>query len=470
MANVAHRSDRARRFIPNGGSRGAGRRRARWLAAVTLSLLAGCGGGESEDASEGGVTEDPASNTTTFDVTWREDAVVVDDVAAVQNALVRADYATGTLVFDSGFSAMDRFSVGDATLIGGVGIFRIMGVQETAEGTALNVEEASLTDVIEDGTIAFRRSFLSAADDEKVGLGDGADETTAIRSLRQGLTLADGLKYNGNVGGVQLDFSLTPQGNRTLDMSLQGNYGNGPAKLSARLAGTLRGLTTDVDIRVEARSLTAYRVETSQIDGDVTIEASAAALGNIEETIRVPARVALPVVVGGIPFHIDIGGGFELASSLNTQGTAEFKGKAKFRGAVGLDISAGSVSVNDTTLESETSFDSGTLSSNVTVGLRVTLIFPEVALGIGMQQAVSASGFIRFKTEAISNLTVQQRTAVLLPVPVVGGETRSCLESSVSVGATYGGDAKFLGITLAEGELPLATLFGKTERNGDGCE
>lgn len=470
MTNVPRGAQRAPIRIRNNSSARFAGSWARWLAATALSVLAGCGGGSGEGQSGSGVTEDPASDTTTFDVIWRDDAVIIDDVAAVQSALVSADYAAGKLVFDAGFSAMDRFAVGDAALIGGVGIFRILGLEATESGTELSVEEAPLTDVIEDGTIAFRRSFLSARDENKVDLGAGGDETTAIRSLRQGLSIMGGVDYSGIVSGLQLGFSLQPQGDRTLAMKLNGTYAVGPSNLSLKLDGTLRGVTTDVYVAIDRRTLTTYRVETSQIDGDVTMEASAVALGEVKTKFEVPARLSLPVVIGGIPFRVDLGGGVEVGSTLNAEGKAKFKGKASFRGAVGLDISAGAVSVNDTTLTSETSLDSGTLSSNITVGLRVQLIFPEVAIGIGMEQAASASGFIRFKTEAISNLTIQQRNAVFLPVPVLNNETRSCLEASVSVGATYGGEAKFLGKTVAENEIPLATLFGKTQRTGDACE
>jgi hypothetical protein len=468
MTNVPRGAQRARIRIRNISSAPSALGWALWLAATALTALAGCGGAEGENG--GGITEDPASDTTTFDVTWRDDAVIVDDVGAVQSALVSADYAAGKLVFDSGFSAMDRFAVGDAALIGGVGIFRILGLEETEGGTQVSVEEAPLTDVIEDGTISFRRSFLSARDENKVDLGAGGDETTAIRSLRQGLSITGGVDYSGTASGLALDFSLRPQGDRTLAMKLNGTYAVGQSNLALVLDGKLRGVTTDVYVAINRRTLTSYRVETSQIDGDVTIDASAAALGDVNTKIKVPARLSLPVVLGGIPFRVDLGGGVEVASTLNAEGTAKFQGKASFRGAVGLDISAGSVSVNDTTLTSETSFDSGSLSSNITVGLRVQLIFPEVAIGIGMEQAASASGFIRFKTEAVSNLTIQQRNAVFLPVPVLSNETRSCLEASVSVGATYGGEAKFLGKTVAESEIPLATIFGEKRRTGDGCE
>lgn len=229
----------------------------------------------------------------------------------------------------------------------------------------MTVEDAALTGVIADGTIAFRKSFLSVPDTDKMGMGEGQDETTLIRSLRQPYSIADGLKYSGTVGGLQVELSLTPRGDRTLDMKLGGKYGSGAARFNAELTGQLRGLTTDVSIRIEASSLTAYRVETSQIDGDVAVTCSATALGNINQTIRVPARVALPVILGGIPFRIDIGGALEIGSTLTTRATAEFEGNAKFQGAVGLDISRGQVSVNDTTLQSEMTFKDGTLSSDV---------------------------------------------------------------------------------------------------------
>lgn len=119
--------------------------------------------------------------------------------------------------------------------------------------------------------------------------------------------------------------------------------------------------------------------------------------------------------------------------------------------------------VNDTTLQSELGFEDGTLSSDVTAGLRVTRVLREVALGVWLARLATASAFIRFETEAVTNRVIQQRNAVLLPVPVVNLETRYRLEGNVSVGATCGGDAKFLGFTVAESEVPLATLLRPAE-------
>jgi hypothetical protein len=453
-------------------------KRAVTLAAlVAVAVQVNCGAGsdsvashDSGGAASGGLSEDASSDYETFDVLWREGAIVQDDLQAVQAALVSADYAKGMLVFDPRLAGLDALEVGDVALFGGIGIFRIVGRESSDLGVRLSVEEAPLTDVIEQGTIAFRQSFLSGPDDEKVGLGSGQDETNAIRQLREPLLDPGGLRYSGTVSGLQLDFSLIPSASRTLDMKLDGHYGAGAAKIDLKLTGTLRGVTTDAFIQIDKHSLTAYRVETSEIDGDLSIEADATALGQIEQTISVPARIALPVVLGGIPFHVDLGGAVEVVSTLTTQATAKFKGKAQFKGAVGINFSAGQLTLNDSMLEGETTFDAGTLSSDVTAGLRITGIFPEVGIGVGLAQLASGNAFVRFKTEALANLEIEQRTAVLLPVPVIDTETKHCLEASISVGATYGGNAKFVGITVAEGELPLATLFGEKNRNGDGCE
>jgi len=446
-------------------------------ARVVLLSLAACGGdekGQTEPESgfalTPGLGEDAAGDYTMFDVAWRPDARILDDVSEVQAALVRADSETGTLVFEPGFAGLDQLSVGDAALLGGVGIFRIMARESTAEGERLSVTEAALTDVIEDGTIGWKQSFLSAADDAKYGLDGAEDEATIIRSLRQPLLGPDGLKFSQSIGAFQVDFQMTPVSDRTLDMSLTGKYGEGPASLSVKLAGKLRALTNETLIVIEGSSLTNFRAETTQMEGAMTVEAEASALGNVGQTVQVPARIALPIVLGGIPFHIDLGGAVELASTLNSKGTAKFKGSARFSGGGGVEYKDGRLRLIDSVEEAEMKLDDSSLSSNVTVGLRVTSVFPEIGIGIGVQKAVSGNAFLRFKTEVLSNLEIQQRLEFLGPLPVADTETKTCLTGSVGIGATYGGSATLLGISIVDSEVPIWTRFGEERKSGAGCE
>ena len=444
------------------------------LGTLPLLVLTACGGGGGQEQSAAGpgpeLAESPADDATTFDVEWREDAHIAADVPAVQAALVRADSEAGQLVFKPGFAGLDGVAEGDAVLLGGVGVYRVMGRESTAEGELLNVVDAPLTDVIENGTIRWRKSFLSAADDQKYGLGVGENETTTIRSLRQALVGPDGLSFSQSVSGFQIDFKMKPVLDRTLDMSLTGQYGQGPANIKVKLAGNLRALTNETLIVIEGRSLTDFRCETSRLEGTMKVEAEASALGNLEQKVKVPARYSLPIVLGGIPFHIDLGGAVDVASTLNTKGTASFKGTAQFTGGGGVAYSNGHWTTINSLEQSDLKLDDASLSSNATIGLRVTLTFPEVGIGVGVQQ-VSANAYLRFKTEVIANLDIKQRLLFLAGLPVAPNtETEHCLTSTVGIGSTYGGAATFLGIQVFDSEQPIWTLYAPDKKTGPACE
>lgn len=188
---------------PKGDSRGQAesvsfsRRRSasagvgRYAAALVLLLMtaSGCGSEDSNSVpDEPGKTEDPGQDFTTFDVTWREDAVR-QELSEVQRALVRADYEKGEFVFSSDYAGLEQLEMGRFALLGGVGIFQIVGREDVEDGVLVSVEPGMLTDIIEDGTIAWRRSFVSAPDDSKLGLGIGESEVDSIQSLRQPLAV-----------------------------------------------------------------------------------------------------------------------------------------------------------------------------------------------------------------------------------------------------------------------------------------
>jgi hypothetical protein len=55
-------------------------------------------------------------------------------------------------------------------------------------------------------------------------------------------------------------------------MKLAGKHGSGAARSNAQLTRRLRGLGADAYLQIDARSVTAYRVDTSQIDGELNVQ------------------------------------------------------------------------------------------------------------------------------------------------------------------------------------------------------
>ena len=70
----------------------------------------------------------------------------------------------------------------------------------------------------------------------------------------------------------------------------------------------------------------------------------------------------------------------------------------------------------------------------------------------------------------IANLEIRQQLQFLPGLPVVNTDTEHCLSGKVGVGATYGGNATFLGIQVFDSEQPIWTKYGEESKSGPGCE
>jgi hypothetical protein len=440
---------------------------ARWAVAGLFCLACGGAGGEtagqpdpSGPAPEG-INETPADDYLRYQLDFRDDAVVVDDLAGVQRALVRADYALGEFVFQSDFAGLDGLEVGSAAVLAGVGVFRIVGRESTSEGELVRVEEAPLTDVLENASIAWRKSFVSAYTADRIGLGVDEDERDSIGKERAAASsFLDGkLHYEGKSGKWSTVFDLAP-GEGGLDYSVATTFGGTVGSMTAKMNGTLRGMTQEVDLEIIGGVVAQYEELYYDVAGNVNFEVGAAKAQG-EAKIGIPARLSLPFAIGPIPFRIDLGSSIAIATTLQADSSAEFAGSVKFAGDAGVRFKDGG-------LEYIASFDTTDLNlseskqtSSVTAGVSALLNFPELSVGVGVPKVAEGVAFLRFKSEAITNGTI------LLDA---NGETDGiCVEAGTNFGASYGGDAKFLGVKVLSAEKDLFGKIGAKRRSSD-CE
>jgi len=428
-----------------------------------------CGAGEEgggSTPSPPALNEDPTQDYTTFEVEWADDAFVLDDLSEVQGALLAADYEAGELVFSPELAGLAELQVDRVGLIGGVGFFRVIARESVDAGELIRVEEVPLTEVIENGTIAWRRSFLSAEEDAKLGLGIDEDQVDTVRSLKQPLgTFEPGkLTYSGKISGFDVDFSLTKQ-SAGLDLSLSTKYKAANAVASAAVKGTVYGLTNETSIVVEGHSLKYFTVKFLDVEGDLEIEAGGVEFGLADLKLQVPARLALPVVIGGIPFYVEVGGSAEWSSTLTTNTSAIFKGKTRYKGGVGVRVNEGDVRLLATFVNSEVELGEREHVGTVTAGMGFLMNFPELRVGVGPRKVAEASATFRFKSEAVSNFLIEYGAAG--GVPVITG---NCLSSRVNFGATLSQGFTFVGVTLSEKEQTLFSKLGAEKKSGEACE
>ncbi len=438
------------------------------LLLLGMAML-GCddrGGGDSSTDGGDNAPVTLPEEFTTFEVVWKDQVVVQDDLAAVQGALVSMDYDTGVLVLDSGYPGLDALQADTVAVIAGVGVFRITGRETVADGEALTLTPAPLTDAIEEGDIGWRRNF-AGLDEGSLGLGMEEAPADAIRQIRSPLTgsYADGeLSASGKVGDFDTNFTLKDTGDdmkMTMGVSYTGT-GNTIANLSAN--GVLRGFSNETTITITGGSVTDFTLLVDHIDGEVHVEAGGVELGSGDIPIQIPARISIPVVLGGIPFHVDIGGSLELSTTLQANCSAIMKGYATFSGSMGIQVQNGEIRSIGSLESPGLHFEHAEHVGTITAGLDILLNFPQATVGVGLSGLASAEAYLKFSTEVISNMEIFYESAGL--VPVISG---NCVTSRVNFGAFYGGKAEFLGFTLAESETPLFGEIGESQQSGEMC-
>ena len=438
-----------------------------WLCA--LALVVACGDGDPPQGAEQEPSEDPALDYEVFDVEWRQDAVIVDDLAAVQGALMEADYEAGEFLLSSALAEMDAVSAGDAILLAGIGVFFVEQAAVEGDAVRLTVRDAQLTDIIEEGTIEWRRSFVSAQENRKIGLGPGQDDTDSIARLRQPLSVEynDGnFKFAGKIGDFDTSFDLKHTYPK-LEMSLQSKAKSGKAVVNAAAKATITGLTNETKIEIKAHELTNFSVKFLDVEGEVEIEAGAVEVTLGDTKVVIPGRMSLPVVLGGIPFSIDLGGSIEWQSTLKANASARFKGKASFKGGVGVLVEDGQptplATFTHSTAETVESEQVGTIQA----GLGFLLNFPELSVGVGVAKIAKAGAAFKFKTEVLTNVDFKYEAAG--PAPVI---TDFCLKSKTNFGATLEKEVTLIGFTFKELDksTSLFAKFGKEKTAGGACK
>lgn len=416
------------------------------------------GGGASGDA--------PPADYTTVDVDWNDEAVILDDLDAIQASLRSADYESGIFVFEETMEGLERLDDGKVTLLAGVGVFEVVAIAAQDSEVALTLKPAPLTEVIDNGVIAWRRDFLSVPADDTLGQGIDFDATDTIRTIKQRATSFDdgNLSYTGKLGDFDTSLEIT-RTSSGLSFSASTKASVGAALANASISGSMQGLTNEANIEIEAGSLTNFRFLLRDVQGDVEVQAGGVEVGLLDTTLTIPARVSFPILIAGIPFRLDLGASVDWQSTLAANTSALFKGSTEYRGGVGVDVRDGEVNYLATFEQANVNFESAEHVGTVKAGLGIVMNFPEVGFGVGFPAAIGASSQFRFRSEVVSNFELRYETAGTAPVI-----TGNCMRSNVNFGATLGGSVQVLGIELAKEEVTLFSELGPEQKQGNACD
>ena len=272
---------------------------------------------------------------TTFDVTAQEDVVILEE-RLVEDRLVSSDPAAGEYRFRGSFDEVRDLDIGETVVLGGAGFGIVRAVTEDGDETVLQLDEATLGDVIDTGTMEWDYD-ISWADfdfeyDESAALpgagpvvADGEFGPQLLRALPQVSTIGyasgtpTGLRYadlqsqaskktevSFTHQGWKFDVELEPKDDR-LNFKLVGSFGIGESAAKASISGEgwISGFNYSSVLEYEGGAPTNMSTEFNGLQGEMEIKWAAfrSPQEALKDIVKISAPLTLPIPIPG-PFGI----------------------------------------------------------------------------------------------------------------------------------------------------------------------
>ncbi len=407
-----------------------------WIVLVAAAALAACSHGANPQTSSGaplaaasstgGAT--PSSSATlipnvqtptqsTFNVTWNPQTKVIDQ-GTVAHAF-RGLASDGSYTFDAASApSIAALTPGTITVFSGLGLRKIVSVRN--DGSQLHVATASvaLDQAITNGHIGWQYNidfgnlaYVAPPGFHRVDVADGP---TWFEHLIADPALAEApVHYEGTIQDWFIDLTLTPErGNLETEIKATKRIDGGT--LEVKGSGELDNLTNAVNIDLANGTTTRIAFNDGNLHGNFTLSWNIAfdkAHGgdqiqrfNERSVLKLPLGFSIPLMIGPIPFLIEVKTGFAFAPIFTSKTTvAQGSYHASFGGDVSVENAAASDPGASASLQATGGIDSyGGTMSVAPLGLSVTLMMPKIEFGLGLPEELETGlGAVR---EEVSHL------------------------------------------------------------------
>ncbi len=379
------------------------------LSLILLTLASGCGSDSATgpDNSDDLGFDQPEPQ---YDVEYTDDAVVLDGAQAA--SLVSFDTATGAVVLDE--SQLDdsgaSISEGTVLLVANKLLRKVTGVTDDGGHLTLTTEDAKLTDLISNGTIAwdFTPEITSA---RTVRWKDRKGATIASTSYTADNPISFPIKRDITVGDYtyEMEFDAAGNSNGHVDKItvkfVASKKVNGKASVAFTGQGTFNVPKQTNEMTIAERKLQSFSNSNSGVDCDITVSLAAAGSGLDDISLTFPnAAISIPVEAiptpGGlipipIPVTIDIGVQMVAKMVVTAEASATVSSQFHYNGSSGLEYNGTTIStratVGDTSMTPK-SADAASVFNPVDAQLGIAV--PRVSLNIaGFEVAAIYPGF-----------------------------------------------------------------------------
>ena len=374
---------------------------ARVIAVLLLLgalMLASC----SEDAA---VNPPGGEIEAVYDVEYQDHATVFDEDE--QDVLVSADTASGTNVYDASYFSSDP-EPGDVIVVSGTSMRKVKSVRKEGNTYVIETEDAVLTDVVKNGTIAW--NFTPDWTDVSRFKWEGG----RVQDLRDHVTApGDTLQFEIERSGVKHVVQIVPKlqdGQLTVcDFIFQMTKEQAGKPTIVFLGkGSMSMPRQKTKIVVKDGKVSELRSDNNALQCDIELSMSAAGQQGGDHSLTLPGAAVeipiryLPTPAGGLvpnPIPMSIGIGVQFVTQISmpsTEASAQATAKLSISTDTGFEYKGTTVEAK-ATLNSEDirdgDFDAAALIG-VPVNVEFGFAFPRVSLNIvGQEFAWVHTGF-----------------------------------------------------------------------------
>ncbi|MEP9365281.1 hypothetical protein ABLE68_20110 [Nocardioides sp. CN2-186] len=268
------------------------------VLSTALALAGTAGGSPAATAAPPPTTAAAAAGK----VTYTPQTVVVPS-AVVAKQLMKVSGDGTTYTFKSASGVLAKLKAGSVMLLEKKAVRDVTAVDVVAKHLVVTTSDAALTDVVADGTL----SWSSGVDWSKA-FAIGGDGVPVARTAAQ--RASGGFTLKGKVEGYGYSATFTPSGSgMAVKIAITRDT---PVELEVNVTGTLTNLRTAGSITVSKGKLGQAQWLANNLAGKFELGYSAKPIsafglgdaGGIKVTL--PAEVAVPFLVGGIPFYVGV--------------------------------------------------------------------------------------------------------------------------------------------------------------------
>lgn len=323
---------------------------------------------------EGDPIKETNNGTNVYNVTYTENTVVIDSLAA--QSLVKIDSADYRYYFESDDPTITNLQEDDIMLIYGIALRRVTSIARNGNETIVETSYATLNEAISDGEISW---------DKEISFKKGIVPVVQMhgKNIQYKTATEDGFEFEFTYGeyNYRIKFDFTEE-KADVEFEIAKDLVQ-PITAKFLAKGSIENFNTHTEIEFEDSELKSFGQKNSDLAGELTLNLTVAGSGRDEIAFDFPVvLLKYPVMVGPIPVMINLKVLFVINCVVPVDGSAQVEVKFSYNSVAGIKYDGTSVSADASMGDQSMDKNIAQTGASSAIGVNFGLAFPRLEIGV----------------------------------------------------------------------------------------